>query len=110
MEKNIPTTFGCPVELALTVLGGKWKTVILAHLKQGPLRYGELRARIPALSDKVLTQRVRDLETLGLVARDKEGAYVLTQRGVSLGPVLQSLYDWGDAAAPELGARFRAAG
>ena len=50
--------YGCPVEFALDALGGKWKTVIIARIKQGPLRYSELRRLIPSLSDKMLTQRL----------------------------------------------------
>ncbi len=117
MLKRLPTTFGCPVELTLEVLGGKWKPVILAHLKDGALRYGELRARIPNLSDKVLTERLRDLEDRGLVARQSMAAtrgvarrgdrpqvvYRLTKRGNSLRPVLTALYAWGEDAAPDMG-------
>ena len=101
--------FGCPVELALEVLGGKWKTVLLARLKQGPLRYGELRRAVPRLSDKMLTTRLRELEELGLIARDPGDAperYRLTARGESLRPLLQSLYDWGLAHVDELEARL----
>jgi len=101
-------TFGCPVELALSVLGGKWKTVLLAHLKGGPLRYRELRARVPALSDKMLTQRLRDLETLGLVTKlPRGGGYRLTPRGDRLRPALDALYRVGRELAPELGATIR---
>ena len=53
---RLPRTFGCPVELSLESFGGKWKAVILARLKDGALRYGELRRLIPQLSDKVLTE------------------------------------------------------
>lgn len=103
------THFSCPVELSLEVLGGKWKTVVLAHLKQGPLRYRDLRALIPSLTDKVLGERLRELEAQGLVSRRKAGrrgspaTYELTRRGKSLGSVLQALHDWGAAAAPSLG-------
>ena len=114
MLKRLPATFGCPVELTLEVLGGKWKPVILAHLKDGAPRYGELRARIPNLSDKVLTERLRDLEDRGLVARQstrgaarrgerRQVVYRLTKRGNSLRPVLTALYAWGEDAAPDLG-------
>ena len=51
--------FGCPVEFSIDLLSGKWKTVILSRLKLRPMRYGELRRDIPALSDKVLTERLR---------------------------------------------------
>src|SRR5215510_6232672 len=97
--------FSCPVELALEVLGGKWKTVILAHLKERSLRYAELRLLIPSLSDKMLTERLKDLEELGLVVRHKRGGrgspsrYELTRRGRTLSPVLQGLYDWGEHIA-----------
>ncbi len=110
MAHSLHRRFSCPVELALEILGGKWKTVILAHLKQGSLRYAELRVRIPALSDKMLSQRLADLEELGLVKRSKQGGrgaqsrYALTPRGESLRHVLQSLYDWGQQVAPEVGA------
>jgi DNA-binding HxlR family transcriptional regulator len=102
--------FSCPVELALELLGGKWKSVILARLKDGPLRYGELRARIPSLSDKVLSERLRDLEAQGLVVhggRGKSGSpaqYALSTRGESLRPILQALYEWGTNMAGEVGA------
>jgi DNA-binding HxlR family transcriptional regulator len=106
-------TYGCPVELSLTMLGGKWKTVILARLKQQALRYGELRRLIPDLSDKVLTQRLHELEEDGFIVRRHEGGearYAMTERGVSLQPVLEALFHWGLTEAPMHDARFRAGG
>ena len=103
--KRLPKTFGCPVELSLQLLGGKWKTVILARLKERPLRYGELRALIPQLSDKMLTQRLADLKEAGLIERSggkREAGYRLSARGESLRPILQALYDWGESQAIEL--------
>lgn len=102
--------YGCPVELALDLIGGKWKTVILARIKEGALRYGELRRIIPELSDKVLTERLVELVEDGFVERTEEGGqvrYDLTDKGRSLQPALQSLYDWGEMEARETGARFR---
>lgn len=110
MAYSLQRQFSCSVELAIEILSGKWKPVILAHLKQGPLRYAELRARIPALSDKMLGQRLKDLEQLGLVIREKHGGrgsvsrYELSARGHSLRPVLQALHDWGELVAPQVGA------
>jgi DNA-binding HxlR family transcriptional regulator len=106
--------FGCPVELTLSLIGGKWKTILIARLKQGPLRYGELRRMVPDLADKVLTQRLRELETDGFVRKvgsSGKGAlrYALTDRGISLSPALEALYAWGQRAAREEGLRFRPA-
>ncbi len=106
--------FGCPVELALSLIGGKWKTILIARLKQGPLRYGELRRMVPDLADKVLTQRLRELETDGFVQRiraagKRSQSYALTDRGISLSPALEALYTWGERAARENGLRFRPA-
>jgi DNA-binding HxlR family transcriptional regulator len=124
MVKNYSRYYECPTEFALEVLGGKWKTVILAYLGEGPLRYSELRRLVPKLSDKVLTERLHDLVSADLVARQKSrnapGAdvYVLSDRSKSLSPVLRGLYVWGvkhaevfgvDVGAPLLRLRGRAA-
>ena len=105
--KRLPKRFGCPVELSLVLLGGKWKTVILARLKQRPYRYNELRRLIPSLSTKMLTHRLQELELQGLVERQgvagkPHAVYRLTARAQSLKPVLQALHDWGVQTATEL--------
>jgi len=101
------STYGCPVELALDLIGGKWKTVIVARLKQGPMSYGEMRRAIPGLADKMLTQRLRELEDCGFICRESEkGRYLITEEGASLAPILEALYVWGREAAPRKGARF----
>jgi DNA-binding HxlR family transcriptional regulator len=107
--KRLPRTFGCSVELSLELLGGKWKPVILARLKDGPLRYGELRRLIPSLSDKMLSERLTDLQVLGLIepVSEENGGYRLSARGESLRPVLQALYDWGEAQACALQIEIR---
>jgi DNA-binding HxlR family transcriptional regulator len=115
MAASLARVYSCNVELALEILAGKWKPVILAHLKEGALRYGELRALIRAghrnrLSDKMLSQRLADLEEQGLIERRKRGGrgapsiYRLTSRAEGLRPALQALHDWGAAMAPEVGA------
>lgn len=108
----IEKRFGCPAEFAVAALGGKWKTVLLARLKEGPLRYGELRALTPGIADKVLSERLADLEGLGLIARDVAGdarprTYGLTERGARLRPVLEALHAWGAAEADDWGVTFR---
>lgn len=105
MTKPLATRFNCPTEFALTVLGGKWKTIILAYLSERPCHYGELRQLLPTLSDKVLTERLKDLQQSGLVARGESTAtrmrrpYVLTSRGATLTPILTDLYVWGTTHA-----------
>ena len=84
----------CPVERALTILGPKWRVVILARIKEGAQRYADLRRLVPRMSEKMLTQRLRELAADGLISR-RDGRYVLTPRGESARGVLQALYDWG---------------
>ncbi|MGK6320295.1 winged helix-turn-helix transcriptional regulator [Sphingomonas sp. DT-204] len=106
--KRLKSSYGCPVELALEFVGGKWKTVVLAWLKEEPQRYGDLRGRIEGISDKVLTERLKELEQLGLIQKkpsatgDSSLVYCLSDRGESLRPVLDALYHWGNAIAQEL--------
>lgn len=101
-----PTGYHCPVELAVDLIGGRWTPVILAHLKQGELRYGQLRRLVPDISEKMLTQRLRELERARLVDRtvhDEDSvvtvSYRLSAEGLELGPVLQAMYDWGERRA-----------
>ena len=103
--------YGCPVEFALDLLGGKWKTVILARIKEGPARYSELRRMIPSLSDKMLSQRLRDLVEIGFIGLevgvDGRERYALTDIGRDLTGPLQALHDWGQAQGSAAGVRFR---
>ena len=97
----MPERYSCPVELTVDVIGGRWRTVLLSRLKEGVHRYGELRRLVPGISEKMLTQRLRELEADGLINRRDLGMvpphveYELTETGRSLAPVLQALYDWG---------------
>lgn len=99
--------YHCPVEVAVDVIGGKWTPVVLAHVKDGPVRFSQLRRLIPDITEKMLSQRLRELEHEGIVRRDVVGhtpphvEYQLTLAGRSLQPVLQALYDWGDLWASE---------
>jgi len=93
----------------MDVIGGRWRTVLLSRLKEGVHRYGELRRLVPGISEKMLSQRLRELEADGLIVRrDRERVpphveYELTEEGRSLAPVLQALYDWGAARAERTG-------
>jgi DNA-binding HxlR family transcriptional regulator len=111
--KKLRKAYGCPVELSLDLLGGKWKSVILARLKDRPLSYGELRRLIPDLSDKILTERLATLSEQNLIKRSpgagtpQRHRYHLTEHGKSLRPVLEALYHWGERAATRLDIDFR---
>lgn len=93
----------------MDVIGGKWTPVLLAHLKEGVHRFGELRRRMPDVSEKMLTQRLRELERAGIITRTEYPGrsprveYALTEEGRALGPALQVLYDWGERRADRLG-------
>ena len=92
----------CPVTTALSVIGGKWKVIILWHLRGGVKRFGELQRLVSGISQKMLTQELRDLEETGLVNRKvypvvpPKVEYSLTETGWSLQPVLEQLSHWGE--------------
>lgn len=94
---------GCPVEATLSLIGGKWKGVVLWHLLQGTLRFNEIRRRLPNVTQRMLTNQLRELEADGFVIRTvypevpPKVEYSLTERGRSLGPVLRALKAWGEA-------------
>lgn len=95
-------SYFCSVELALAVIGGKWKAVILWHLRCGKTRrFGELKRQMPNVTQKMLTQQLRELESDGLIRREvfaqvpPRVEYSLTELGQSVLPVLDQLRDWG---------------
>nr|WP_033431945.1 winged helix-turn-helix transcriptional regulator [Saccharothrix syringae] len=95
--------------LAVDVIGTKWAVVVLARLKEAPHRYGELRRRVPGITEKVLTTRLRELEAAGLVERTATDevppavTYRLTGEGRELAPALQVLHDRGRRRADREG-------
>ncbi|MBI5092121.1 MAG: helix-turn-helix transcriptional regulator [Candidatus Hydrogenedentes bacterium] len=90
-----------PIEAAITVLNGKWKLLILWHLKGGVHRFGEVRKLIPRITQKMLAQDLRDLEADGLVQRKiypvipPKVEYTLTPHGETILPALDVLAQWG---------------
>jgi DNA-binding HxlR family transcriptional regulator len=101
MIKFRNTEYQCSMELTLDLIGGKWKSLILWHLAENTLRFSELRRTLPQVSQKMLTQQLRELENCGLVRRfiytqvPPKVEYSLTDAGRSLLPILSSLCQWG---------------
>lgn len=92
----------CPVETTLTLIGSKWKVLVLRELAEGTKRFGELQRGIGSVSQKVLTSQLRSMEEDGLVSRKVYAEvpprveYSLTALGQSLIPVIDSLKIWGE--------------
>ena len=92
----------CPVETTLTLIGDKWKVLILRDLLPGTKRFGELKKSIGSVSQKVLTAQLRDMENNGLLTRTvypevpPRVEYSLTELGRSLKPILDSMWNWGE--------------
>jgi DNA-binding HxlR family transcriptional regulator len=93
----------CAVEAFLDVLGGRWKGMILFHLLPGTRRFGELRRLLPHVTQRMLTNQLRELEKDGIVARKVYAQvpprveYTLTPLGQKLSPILAQMAMWGDA-------------
>ena len=94
-------SYRCPVEITLAVIGGKWKAVILWHLSHKTLRFSQLRRRLPGITQKMLTQQLRELERDGLLHREvfaevpPRVEYSLTELGRTLKPLLGMMCEWG---------------
>jgi DNA-binding HxlR family transcriptional regulator len=92
---------GCPVQATIAVLAGKWKVQIFWHLSFGRLRFAELRKKLPKISEKVLTEHLRQLERDGVIERVVTRAvppavsYALNAEGEKLVPIMEALCDWG---------------
>ena len=97
--KELPA---CPVETTLSLIGDKWKVLILRDLITGTKRFGELKKSIGTVSQKVLTAQLRNMEENGLVHREVYAEvpprveYSLTELGQSLKPILDALQNWGE--------------
>ena len=96
-------TPGCAVEAAIGLIDGKWKSVILFHLLDGTLRFGELKRHLVSITPRTLTNQLREMEEDGLIDRKvyaqvpPKVEYSLTPLGRSMEPILRSLKQWGDA-------------
>lgn len=101
-----PNEYNCPVDATISKIGGKYKAVILFHLKHSTLRYSEIKKKIPAITDKMLAQQLRELESDELIIRTvypvipPKTEYSLSELGQTLAPILDAMCNWGEQFMP----------
>lgn len=92
----------CPVEITLSLIGNKWKILILRDLLGGTKRFGELKKSLSPISQKVLSENLKEMENSGIVIRKvyaevpPKVEYSLSELGFSLKPILDSMFSWGE--------------
>nr|WP_321259118.1 helix-turn-helix domain-containing protein [uncultured Pseudodesulfovibrio sp.] len=92
--------FRCPVEVTVGLISGKWKSLILWHLHDGSIRYKELERIVPGVSQKMLTQQLKEMEEDKLLTRTvfpevpPRVEYGLTELGHSVFPILEMMHNW----------------
>jgi DNA-binding HxlR family transcriptional regulator len=101
-QKKRQKDFNCSIGFAMTVIGSKWRAILLWHImKSQPLRYGQLKKLVPHISHKILAQELKKLESDGLIDRTAyptippKVEYVITEKGRSLENILTELCAWG---------------
>ncbi len=96
----------CGVTATIDVIGGRWKALVLFHLKDQPRRFNELRRLLPGITQRMLTLQLRALEQDGIVTRTVHDTipphveYAFSKKGWTLGPLLDAMEAWGDANRP----------
>lgn len=96
------TVITCPVEITLSIIGGKWKGVLIFHLLSGKKRFSELKRLMTNITHRMLTLQLRELEKNGIVKRTVYAEvpprveYELTEFGMSIEPIISSIYSWGE--------------
>lgn len=99
MKQELPA---CPVEITMGLIGDKWKVLIIRDLLTGTKRFGELKKSLSGITQKVLTNNLRQMEASGLILRKvyaevpPKVEYSLTNTGLSLKPILDSMVEWGN--------------
>ncbi|MEM8510083.1 MAG: winged helix-turn-helix transcriptional regulator [Bacteroidota bacterium] len=95
--------YPCCTSVTMGIIGGKWKTVILFYLIEGPLRYNEIRKKMPGVTERTLSLQLQQLQADGVITRKVytqkpplKVEYALTDFGKTLIPLLQTIADWGD--------------
>lgn len=101
--------YTCSFEFALDIVSGKWKGLILWHLSYGTLRYSEIRKNLGKITEKMLTQTLRDLEKHKLITRKvypvvpPKVEYTITEDGKKLMPIFEQMMVWGDEVGGKIG-------
>lgn len=99
MKQELPA---CPVEITMGLIGDKWKVLIIRDLLTGTKRFGELKKSLSGITQKVLTNNLRQMESSGLILRKvyaevpPKVEYSLSDTGLSLKPILDSMVEWGN--------------
>lgn len=107
-RKIIDNPRKCAVTHMMNVIGGKWKPIIIHVLGYGPMRFGRLMIYIPAISKKILTEQLRELEDDGIIDRKKYNEspprveYSLSEKGKTLVPIMNQLSKWTEENLPHL--------
>jgi len=107
------TVSGCPIEDAMRLLGGRWRTLLIYYLMDGPRRFSDLRRDNPAISHRMLALDLRELETAGVISRTvystvpPQVEYDLTGEGRKLVPLINALGDWWEDLARSRPAKDR---
>ena len=101
--------YACAFEFALYLVSGKWKGLVLWHLSHDTLRYGELKKELGKITQKMLTQTLRELEKHQLITRKvypvvpPKVEYTITEHGKKLIPIFEQLQGWGEEIGSEIG-------
>jgi len=104
---KVKKEYDCALVLTIDLIGGKWKLIILWYLIGGAKRFGELKNSIPSITQKMLTEQLRELEERGIISRKVYAAvppkveYAMTDFGTSLIPLINGLCTWTEAYAKE---------
>jgi DNA-binding HxlR family transcriptional regulator len=113
MKVEMP--YNCGLGPALNVIGGKWKAGILWEVYNQPVRFGELKRRLPGISEKVLFEQLREMEADGIISRKVfdevplRVEYFVTEAGAALNDAVHAVAEWGKKHAPEFKAAARLA-
>ena len=102
MGENLTPRMDCAVDATMSVIEGRWKTVILCKLyMNGPMRFNQLMKEIDGVSPRILTKQLKEMESDGILRRvsypeiPPKVEYSITEKGLSLGPILKAMADWG---------------